>query len=77
MVRGVESRLEGDLDLRGFLGLSKDVPVGYEEIRVYFTIDADISEQEKEELIQMAQKYSPVFNTVSSPTKVMVQLGDG
>lgn len=75
-VRGVESRLEGDLDLRGFLGLSKDVPVGYEEIRVYFTIDADISQQEKEELIQMAQKYSPVFNSVTNPTRVTVQLED-
>jgi uncharacterized OsmC-like protein len=73
-VKGVESRLEGDLDLRGFLGLSDDVPVGYEEIRVYFTIDADLSEQEKQELVQLAQKYSPVFNTVSSPTKVTVQL---
>ena len=75
-VRGVASRLEGDLDLRGFLGLSKDVPVGYEEIRVYFTIDDDISEQEKLELIQSAQKYSPVFNTVTGPTRVTVQLGD-
>jgi len=74
-VRGVESHLEGDLDLRGFLGLSKDVPVGYEEIRVSFTIDADISEEEKRELVQMAQKYSPVFNTVSGPTKVNVRLG--
>ena len=73
-IRGVESRLEGDLDLRGFLGLSDDVPVGYEKVRVYFKIDADISEAEKEELIQMAQKYSPVFNTVSHPTPVSVQL---
>jgi uncharacterized OsmC-like protein len=73
-IRGVESRLEGDLDLRGFLGLSKDVPVGYERIRVYFKIDADVSEEQKEELIQMAQKYSPVFNTVSNPTPVTVQL---
>lgn len=74
-VRGVESRLEGDLDLRGFLGLSKDVPVGYQEIRVYFTIDADLSDQEKQELIESAQKYSPVFNTVAGPTRVTVQLG--
>jgi uncharacterized OsmC-like protein len=73
-LRGVESRLEGDLDLRGFLGLSRDVPVGYEEIRVYFKIDADLSEQEKQELIQMAQTYSPVFNTVSKPTTVKVHL---
>ena len=73
-VRGVESRIEGDLDLRGFLGLSKDVPVGYEEIRVYFKVDADISEREKQELIESAQRYSPVFNTISVPTKVEVRL---
>ncbi|GLI36219.1 OsmC family protein [Desulforhabdus amnigena] len=73
-IRGIESRLEGDVDLRGFLGLSKDVKVGYENIRVYFKIDADVSEEEKEELIRMAQKYSPVFNTVANPTPVSVKL---
>ena len=35
-IRGVESRLEGDLDLRGFLGISNEVPVGYEKIRIHF-----------------------------------------
>lgn len=73
-ISAVESRLEGDLDLRGFLGLSEDVPVGYERIRVYFKIDADISEAQKEELIGIAQKYSPVFNTVINPTPVSVFL---
>lgn len=73
-IRGVESRLEGDLDLRGFLGISEDVPVGYKEIRVYFKIDADISDEEKEELIRMGQKYSPVFNTISNATSVSAQL---
>jgi uncharacterized OsmC-like protein len=73
-IRGVESRYEGDIDLRGFLGISEEVPVGYEAIRVYFKIDADVSEEEKEELIQMAQKYSPVFNSVASPVPVSVAL---
>ncbi len=73
-IRGVESRLEGDLDLRGFLGISEDVPVGYENIRMYFKIDADISDEEKEYLIQMGQKYSPVFNTISNATPVSAQL---
>ncbi len=73
-IRGVVSRLEGDLDLRGFLGLSKDVKVGYENIRVYFKIDADISEAQKEELIRMAREYSPVFNTVANSTPVSVTL---
>ena len=73
-IRGVESRLEGDIDLRGFLGLSPDVKVGYENIRVYFKVDADVSEKEKAELIEMAKKYSPVFNTVFNATPVTVQL---
>jgi len=75
-LRSVESRLEGDLDVQGFLGLSDEIPVEYQQIRVSFKIDADISHQEKEELIMMAQKYSPVFNTVSKPVPVKVSLSD-
>jgi uncharacterized OsmC-like protein len=73
-IRKVESRYEGDLDLRGFLGISEDVPVGYQNIRVYFKIDADVSEEQKEELIKIAQKYSPVFNSIAKPVPVTVQL---
>ncbi len=73
-IRKVESRYEGDLDLRGFLGISGDVPVGYQNIRVYFKIDADVSEEQKEELIKIAQKYSPVFNSIAKPVPVTVQL---
>ena len=73
-VKKVESRYEGDLDLRGFLGISEDVQVGYQNIRVYFKIDADISEEQKEELIRMAQKYSPVFNTITKSAPVSVHL---
>ncbi len=72
-IRAVESRLEGDLDLRGFLGISEDVKVGFEKIRVYFKIDADISAQQKEDLIRMAQKYSPVYNSIANPVPVIVQ----
>jgi uncharacterized OsmC-like protein len=73
-IKALACRLEGDLDVRGFLGLSEAVPVGYQEIRVYFRIDADISDDKKEELILMAQKYSPVFNSLTKPTPVIVQL---
>lgn len=73
-IKGIQSRLEGKIDLRGFLGLSKDVKVGYEEIRVFFSIDADISEEQKQELIQAARKYSPVANTIFNATPVSVQL---
>ncbi len=76
-IRSLACRLEGDIDLQGFLGISEKVPVGYQEIRIYFKIDADITNREKEELIEMAQKFSPVFNTVAKPTPVVVQLDQG
>lgn len=76
-IKGLSTRLEGDLDLRGFLGISDDVKVGYERIRVYFRIDADIPEEKKQELIDMAAKYSPVYNTVANPVPVEVLLDEG
>ena len=72
-IKKVESRYEGELDLQGFLGISDTVPVGYKNIRVYFKIEADISEAQKDELIEMAQKYSPVFNSIAKPVPVSVQ----
>jgi uncharacterized OsmC-like protein len=73
-IKKVESRYEGDLDLQGFLGLSDEVPAGYQNIRVYFHIEADLSETEKEDLVKTAQKYSPVFNTITKSAPVTVEL---
>jgi uncharacterized OsmC-like protein len=73
-IRDVQSRYEGTIDLRGFLGISEEVPVGYQEIRVYFKVDAEISEEQKHELVQMAQKYSPVYNTITKSAPVSVEL---
>jgi uncharacterized OsmC-like protein len=74
IINNVESRYEGDIDLRGFLGLSEDVPVGYQEIRVFFKIDADVSDEQKEEMVRMGQKYSPVYNTITKSAPVSVHL---
>jgi len=76
-IKKVESRYEGDLDLQGFLGLSEQVPVGYKSIRVFFKIEADLSDEQKEELVRMAQKYSPVYNTIAKPVPVDVKLEKG
>lgn len=73
-IKKVESRYEGELDLQGFLGISEDVPVGYKNINIYFKIEADLSEEQKEELLKMAQKYSPVFNSIAKPVPVSVLL---
>jgi len=73
-IKGVTTRFEGDLDLRGFLGLSKEVRRGYSGIRVMFDIDADCDAAKKNELIAMAQAYSPVFDIVSNGVPVICQL---
>ena len=75
-IKGIQSRVEGDLDLRGFLGITKTVPVGYQEIRLFFKIDADITDEEKEDLIDLGKKYSPVFNTVFENKTSVVALLD-
>ena len=73
-LNSVESRLEGDIDLRGFLGISDDVRRGYDNVRIYYKIDADVPNEQLEELIQMGTKYSPVFDTITNPVNVTAHL---
>jgi uncharacterized OsmC-like protein len=73
-IEEVESHLEGDLDLRGFLGTSDEVRNGYENIRVTFKIKADAPEEQLRELVQLARERSPVFDILSHPVPVSVEL---
>jgi len=73
-IDAVESKFEGDLDLRGFLGMNEDVRNGYENIRVTFKIKADAPEEKLKELCELAQKRSPVFDIVTNRVPVNVQL---
>jgi hypothetical protein len=67
----VESKLEGDLDLRGFLAITDEVRPGYEEIRVKFKVKTDLEDLETlKELIRL----SPVYDVVSNGTNVDVQI---
>jgi hypothetical protein len=67
----VESELEGDLDLRGFFGISDEVRPGYQEIRVNFKVKTDA---ENLETLKELIKLSPVYDVVSSGTRVNVQI---
>lgn len=66
--------LEGDLDVRGLLGISKDVRPGFQNIRVTFHVQSDTPMQKLKELVKLAQMRSPVFNTISEPVPVHVEL---
>ena len=67
----VESDLEGDLDLRGFLGLSDEIRRGYEKIRVKFKVKTDAENIER---LRALSKLSPVFDITSKGTKIDVSI---
>ncbi len=68
----VESHLEDDLDIHGFLDLSEAVRNGFEIIQVTFRIKADLPEETLDELCQLAQDRSPVFDIISNPVPISV-----
>jgi uncharacterized OsmC-like protein len=70
----VESTVEGDMDVRGALGLSDDVPNRFQNIRVTFRIKSDAPREKLEQIVARAQARSAVFDSVSNPVPVTVQL---
>jgi uncharacterized OsmC-like protein len=73
-LRSVEARLEGKMNLYGILGIDSDVRNGYDDIKVSFKIDADASRKDIEALVAQSQKRSAVFDIVTNPTNVTVEV---
>jgi uncharacterized OsmC-like protein len=63
---------EGDLDFRGTLGLSKDVPVGFQQIRLGFELDTDASSEQLDTLLKLTERYCVVLQTLRSSPEVSV-----
>ena len=73
----IEVKVEGDLDLRGTLGISKEVPVGFETIRVAFEIDApDATAEQLEKLREKTEQYCVVMQTLAHPPVIQVNWQD-
>ena len=73
-LRSVEAKLEGSMDIQGILGIDSDVRNGYDDIKVTFNIDADASKKEIEALVAQSQKRSAVYDIVTNPTNVTVEV---
>jgi len=71
-LRGGTIRAEGDLDFRGTLGVSKDVPVGFKQIRLNFELDTDASEEQVATLLRLTERYCVVYQTLSHPANISV-----
>jgi uncharacterized OsmC-like protein len=71
-LRDATVRAEGDLDFRGTLGVSKDVPVGFQRIRLRFDLDTDASEEQLTTLLRLTERYCVVYQTLSHPAKIEI-----
>jgi len=72
-LRDATVKAEGDLDFRGTLGVAKDAPVGFREIRLRFELDTDAPPEQQKKLIELTERYCVVLQTLrqSPPTRVM------
>ena len=73
-INGGKVTAEGDLDFRGTLGVAKDAPVGFREIRLRFELDTDAPEEQKRKLIELTERYCVVLQTIRNAPKVAVSV---
>jgi uncharacterized OsmC-like protein len=70
----VRSTVEGDIDLNGILGLSDSVRNGFEQIRVTFEVKGDASADELRALVEQSRARSAVFDVITNPTPVSIEV---
>ena len=71
-VRSGRVHVEGDLDFRGTLGVAKDAPVGFTDIRLRFELDTEASEEQLATLIKLTERYCVVYQTLRQPPAIEV-----
>ncbi len=70
-------RAEGDLDFRGTLGVTRDAPVGFADIRLIFEIDTDEPQERIDALTRLTERYCVVFQTLAAPPKLTLTVKTG
>ena len=66
-LRGGTVRAEGDLDMRGTLGVSKEAPVGFRSIRMTFDLDTDADDEKLASLLKLTERYCVIYQTLRNP----------
>jgi uncharacterized OsmC-like protein len=73
-LRGGRVRAEGDLDFRGTLGVSRDAPVGFRDIRLRFDLETGAPAEKIESLIKLTERYCVVYQTLRTPAKLALSV---
>jgi len=71
-LRDATVHAEGDLDFRGTLAVSKEVPVGFQQVRLRFDLDTDASEEQLATLLRLTERYCVVYQTLAHPPKIKI-----
>jgi uncharacterized OsmC-like protein len=73
-LRGGTVSAEGDLDFRGTLGVSREAPVGFRDIRLLFDLETDAPADQLESLIKLTERYCVVYRTLRTPAKLALSV---
>jgi uncharacterized OsmC-like protein len=73
-VRNGTVTAEGDLDFRGTLGVSKEVPVGFQAIRLRFDLDADATPEQLATLVKLTERYCVIYQTLQKPPALAISI---
>ena len=76
-LRSAKVEAEGDLDFRGTLGVAKDAPVGFAQIRLRFDLDTDAPQDKLDQLLKLTERYCVVYQTIKSGPPVEVTMARG
>lgn len=77
VLRDASLRAEGRLDFRGTLGVSKDVPVGFQQIELQVSLDTDASEEQVATLLRLTERYCVVLQTLAHPPRLAITRAKG
>jgi uncharacterized OsmC-like protein len=73
-VKDAVIKAEGDLDFRGTLGVSREVPVGFKAIRLSFILDCNVTEEQIQKMLKLTERYCVVYQTLVSATEVKTKI---
>jgi len=71
-LRDATVQAEGDLDFRGTLAVSKEVPVGFQQVRLHFDLNTDATEEQLATLLRLTERYCVVYQTLARPPKINI-----
>ncbi len=72
-IRDARISAEGDLDFRGTLGVDKEAPVGFRDIRLFFEIEGDLTDEQRATLLKLTERYCVVYQTLRSKPPIEVK----